>query len=197
MSRSKSRRTTLVRVAFLIGDGVLPSNEGRGYVVRRILRRASRHGVLLGLNEPFLYRVVDKVIDEMGAAFPELVDRRDFITGRALREEERFLETLSKGLSLLEGEIAEVKARGSDILPGPVVFKLYDTYGFPVDLTQDILSGHELQADDEGFRSEMEAQRARSRESWKGSGDVGEAEVYGRIASDLATEFTGLRPTGR
>ena len=178
-------------VAFLIGDGVLPSNEGRGYVVRRILRRASRHGVLLGMNEPFLYRVVDKVIDEMGEAFPELVDRRDFITGRALREEERFLETLSKGLALLEDEIAEVKSRGGDVLPGPVVFKLYDTFGFPVDLTQDILRGHDIKADDEGFRGEMEAQRARSREAWKGSGDVGEAEIYGRIGADIATEFTG------
>jgi len=178
-------------VSFLVCDGVLPSNEGRGYVVRRILRRASRHGVLLGMNEPFLHRVVDRVIDEMGDAYPELVERREFITGRTRREEERFLETLTKGLALLEGEIEEAKARGATELPSPVVFRLYDTFGFPVDLTQDILRGHGLTTDDEGFRSEMEAQRTRSREAWTGSGDAGVSEVYGRIASDVETAFTG------
>ena len=178
-------------VAFLVGDGVLPSNEGRGYVVRRILRRASRHGRLLGMRHPFLYRIVDKVIDEMGDAFPELAERHDYITARTRREEERFLETLSKGLSLLENEIDEVVAAGGEVLPGSVVFKLYDTYGFPVDLTQDILRGRGISTDDEGFRAEMEAQRARSREAWKGSGDADVSELYGRIAADLATEFTG------
>ncbi|MDX1649661.1 MAG: alanine--tRNA ligase, partial [Myxococcota bacterium] len=178
-------------ISFLIGDGVLPANEGRGYVLRRILRRAARHGVLLGLERPFLCDVADVVIDEMGDAFPELVERRAFITDRVRREEERFLQTLSKGLSLLEEEIAQVKGQGGEALPGPVVFRLYDTYGFPVDLTQDILRGHGLTTDDEGFRREMEAQRARSREAWKGSGDVGPAEVYGRIAADVRTEFLG------
>jgi alanyl-tRNA synthetase len=178
-------------VAFLVGDGVLPSNEGRGYVVRRILRRASRHGKLLGMDEPFLHRVVDKVIDEMGGSFPELEERRDYITGRTLREEERFLETLSKGLSLLESEIDSVQAKGGDVLPGSVVFKLYDTFGFPVDLTQDILRGRDITTDDEGFRTEMDEQRSRSREAWKGSGDAGVSEVYGRIAADVTSEFTG------
>ncbi len=178
-------------VSFLISDGVLPSNEGRGYVVRRILRRASRHGVLLGMNEPFLHHVVDRVIDEMGEAYPELVDRRDYITGRTRREEERFLETLSKGLALLEGEIEEVKGRGEAVLPGPVVFRLYDTFGFPVDLTQDILRGHGLTTDNEGFDAAMQSQRTRSREAWKGSGDAGVSAVYGRIANDIETEFTG------
>jgi alanyl-tRNA synthetase len=178
-------------LSFLIGDGVLPSNEGRGYVLRRILRRASRHGVLLGLEEPFLHAVSDAVIDEMGSVFPELNDRRAFITGRVKREEERFLETLSKGLQLLEGEIAEHKAKGDAVLPGPVVFKLYDTYGFPVDLTQDILRDHGIATDDEGFREAMDAQRARSREAWKGSGDTAVAEVYGRIAGDVEVDFVG------
>ncbi len=178
-------------VAFLVGDGVLPSNEGRGYVVRRILRRASRHGKLLGMDEPFLHRVVDKVIDEMGEAFPELEERREFITGRTLREEERFLETLSKGLTLLESEIDTVQSRGGDVLPGSVVFKLYDTFGFPVDLTQDILRGRGVSADEDGFRTEMEVQRTRSREAWKGSGDAGVSEAYARIAADVASEFTG------
>jgi alanyl-tRNA synthetase len=176
-------------VSFLIGDGVLPSNEGRGYVLRRILRRAARHGVLLGLERPFLHAVAEVVIDEMGEAFPELSERRAYITDRVRREEERFLETLGKGLALLEGEIRELRARGGTQLPGAVLFKLYDTYGFPLDLTQDILRGERLAADEAGFGAEMEAQRARSREAWKGSGDAGVAEVYGRIASDLATTF--------
>ncbi len=178
-------------VSFLVGDGVLPANEGRGYVVRRILRRAARHGVLLGLERPFLFAVADAVVDEMGDAFPELAERRAFITDRVRREEERFLETLGKGLALLEGEIRELRARGGRQLPGPLLFKLYDTFGFPLDLTQDILRSHGLASDEAGFRTEMEAQRARSREAWRGSGDAGVAAVYGRIASDLATSFVG------
>jgi alanyl-tRNA synthetase len=178
-------------VSFLIADGVLPSNEGRGYVLRRILRRAVRHGVLLGLERPFLYAVAETVIDEMGDVFPELAERRAFVTDRVRREEERFLETLGKGLALLEGEIRELRAHGGSELPGQVAFRLYDTFGFPLDLTQDILRGQKLRADEAGFRTEMESQRARSREAWKGSGDQGVAEVYGRIASDVATQFVG------
>jgi len=178
-------------VAFLIGDGVLPSNEGRGYVLRRILRRAARHGARLGLARPFLFAVADVVIDTMGDAFPELVERRAFITDRVRREEERFLETLGNGLALLEGELRELRARGGRELPGAVLFKLYDTFGFPLDLTQDILRGHGLTGDEVGFRREMEAQRARSREAWKGSGDASVAAVYGRVAADVATQFVG------
>jgi alanyl-tRNA synthetase len=178
-------------VTFLIGDGVLPSNEGRGYVLRRILRRAARHGAQLGLERPFLWSVAEAVIERMGGAFPELVERRAFIADRVRREEERFLETLGKGLALLEGEIRALRARGGRELPGSVLFKLYDTFGFPLDLTQDILRGHGLAADAAGFRAEMEAQRARSREAWKGSGDAGVAEIHGRIASDVATQFVG------
>jgi alanyl-tRNA synthetase len=178
-------------VTFLIGDGVLPANEGRGYVLRRILRRAARHGALLGLERPFLYAVAEAVIERMGEAFPELVERRAFVVDRVRREEERFLETLGKGLALLEGEIRELRARAGEQLPGAVLFKLYDTFGFPLDLTQDILRGHGLASDEAGFRAEMEAQRARSREAWKGSGDASVSEVYGRIAADLATQFVG------
>jgi alanyl-tRNA synthetase len=178
-------------VTFLIGDGVLPANEGRGYVLRRILRRAARHGAHLGLDRPFLHTVAEVVIERMGEAFPELVERRAFITDRVKREEERFLETLGKGLSLLEGEIEALRAKGGRELPGAVLFKLYDTFGFPLDLTQDILRGHGLAGDEAGFRTEMEAQRSRSREAWKGSGDAGVAEVYGRIAADLSTQFVG------
>jgi len=178
-------------VAFLIGDGVLPTNEGRGYVLRRILRRAARHGVLLGVDRPFLHSVAEVVIDEMGGAFPELAERRAYVTDRIRREEERFLETLSKGLALLEDEIREVKERGGAVLPGTVVFKLFDTYGFPVDLTEDILEGHGLGTDDEGFRAAMAEQRARSREAWKGTGDAAVGELHGRIATEVVTRFCG------
>jgi alanyl-tRNA synthetase len=178
-------------VAFLIGDGLLPGNEGRGYVLRRILRRAARHGVLLGLDRPFLHSVADVVIDEMGGAFPELAERRAYVTDRIRREEERFLETLSKGLALLESEIREVKERGGVVLPGTVVFKLFDTYGFPVDLTEDILSSHDLGTDGEGFETAMAEQRARSREAWKGTGDASVGEVHGRIAAEVVTSFCG------
>jgi alanyl-tRNA synthetase len=178
-------------LTFLIGDGVLPANEGRGYVLRRILRRAARHGALLGLERPFLHSVAECVIELMGPAFPELVERSAFIQDRVRREEERFLETLGKGLSLLEGEIQELRARGGSELPGAVLFKLYDTFGFPLDLTQDILRGHALTGDEAGFETEMAAQRARSREAWKGSGDASVAEIYGRIAADLSTQFVG------
>jgi alanyl-tRNA synthetase len=178
-------------VAFLIGDGLLPTNEGRGYVLRRILRRAARHGVLLGLDRPFLYSVADVVIDEMGGAFSELAERRAYITDRIRREEERFLETLSKGLALLESEIREVVEQGGAVLPGTVVFKLFDTYGFPVDLTEDILRSHDLGTDGEGFETAMAEQRARSREAWKGTGDASVEEVHGRIAAEVVTSFCG------
>ncbi|MDP6977891.1 MAG: alanine--tRNA ligase [Myxococcota bacterium] len=178
-------------LSFLIGDGVLPSNEGRGYVLRRILRRASRHGVLLGTEQPFIHGVADKVIDEMCDAYPDLVERREFITSRIKREEERFLETLSKGLKLLEDEISNLSAKGETTLPGETLFQLYDTYGFPVDLTADILVSRDMDVDQAGFDREMDAQRSRARAAWKGSGDTTVAEVYGRIVSEVTCEFTG------
>jgi len=178
-------------LCFLIGDGVLPSNEGRGYVLRRILRRAARHGWLLGIERPFLHQVAETVIDEMSPAYPELADRRAFITTRIEREEGRFLETLSKGMTLLDGEIAGLREKGEKILPGETVFKLYDTFGFPVDLTEDILLGHELGLDHEGFETSMQAQRVRARSAWKGSGAEKVDEVYGRMANDLSTSFHG------
>ena len=174
-------------VTFLIGDGVLPDNEGRGYVLRRILRRASRHGWLLGIEEPFLHRVADAVIEEMGDAFPEVRERRAFIEDRVRREEERFLETLGRGLGLLEEEID--KLGKAEELGGEVVFKLYDTFGFPLDLTADILRGRGLALDEAGFEQAMTAQRVRSRESWKGSGDTSQGAAYGELAQD--TSFCG------
>jgi len=178
-------------VTFLIGDGVLPSNEGRGYVLRRILRRAARHGVLLGLERPFLHQVCDTVIDEMQDAYPNLAERRAYITGRVRREEERFLETLSKGLTLLQDEVARAKAAGLRTLPGDVVFRLYDTFGFPVDLTEDILAGEGLALDQAGFDSAMEAQRERARAAWKGSGEAAVGPVHSQLAADFETRFVG------
>ena len=158
-------------LTFLIGDGVLPANEGRGYVLRRILRRAARHGVMLGVEEPFLYQVADAVVDEMVPAYPELAERRAFICDRIRREEERVLQTLSNGLQVLEEEIQRIAGSGKHELPGEIVFRLYDTFGFPVDLTADILLGHDLALDQPGFDRAMAAQRARARAAWKGSGD--------------------------
>lgn len=178
-------------LAFLVGDGVLPSNEGRGYVLRRILRRASRHGILLGVERPFLFEVADAVVDEMRDVYPELEDRRAFITDRVRRDEERFLETLSRGLELLEDEIAKVEAAGGEELSGDSVFQLYDTYGFPVDLTQDILQGRGLRADIDGFEASMQQQRVRARKAWKGSGQTAALEIYGRLAADLSCVFDG------
>jgi alanyl-tRNA synthetase len=178
-------------LTFLIGDGVLPSNEGRGYVLRRILRRGARHGVLLGMERPFLHSVADAVIDEMRGAYPELEERRAFITERIQREEERFLETLTNGLGLLEDAIAKLREEDGNTLPGEVVFKLYDTFGFPLDLTADILRGHGLSLDQPGFDRSMERQRARARAAWKGSGDERVAAIYGELAADHKTVFRG------
>jgi len=176
---------------FLIGDGVLPSNEGRGYVLRRILRRAARQGAALDLDRPFLWEVAETVVDEMQEAYPDLSERRAYIVGRIRGEEERFLETLWKGLSLLEDAIETLAASDARVLPGEVVFKLYDTYGFPVDLTEDILSGRGLTVDHVGFHAEMEGQRARARAAWKGSGDTRVGEAHGALASELSTAFRG------
>ena len=178
-------------LAFLIGDGVLPSNEGRGYVLRRILRRAARHGALLGIEKPFLHRVADAVIDEMGGAYPELSERRAFVTSRIEREEERFLETLAKGLLLLEEEIARLRREGGTRLPGEAAFRLYDTFGFPLDLTEDVLRGHGLAVDQAGFESAMGVQRERARAAWKGSGETRIDELHGRLANELSTAFHG------
>jgi alanyl-tRNA synthetase len=161
--------------------------------VRRILRRASRHAVFLGVNEPCLHHVVDAVIDEMGGAYPEVAERRDYIRSRVRADEERFLETLSKGLQLLEEEIENLKAKNETVLPGESVFKLYDTFGFPLDLTADVMRDRGLSVDEAGFDAAMSGQKARARAAWKGSGDVEVGEVYQRMANDLTTSFCGYQ----
>jgi alanyl-tRNA synthetase len=152
-------------VSFLIADGVMPSNEGRGYVLRRLLRRAARHGRLIGLNEPFLHEVSKTVAAVMGKAYPELRKEEQRIREVIRTEEERFGETLEKGLVLLEDATAKLKSANKKILSGDVAFRLYDTFGFPLDLTEDILSGEGLSVDQTGFERLMEEQRTRGREA--------------------------------
>jgi len=179
-------------VTFLIGDGILPSNEGRGYVLRRILRRAARHGKLIGLTRPFLNEAVTVVVAEMKGAYPDLVEKESYIRKVVVNEEQRFIETLDAGLKILSDEVAELKKTGKKIVPGEVVFKLYDTFGFPVDLTADIVKKDGLTLDAGGFEKAMDIQREKARESWKGSGEQTVSENYQKLSvQGLSTEFAG------
>jgi alanyl-tRNA synthetase len=172
-------------VSFLIADGVTPSNEGRGYVLRRLLRRAARHGRLIGLQEPFLHEVAKTAAQVMGDAYPELRKEEQRIREVIRIEEERFGETLEKGLVLLEDATANLKAEDKKTLSGDVAFRLYDTYGFPLDLTEDILSGDGLSVDHEGFEKLMEAQRTRGREARETT------TMQSKIQLDRPVCFTG------
>lgn len=179
-------------VTFLICDGVLPSNEGRGYVLRRIMRRAARHGKMLGFAEPVLYRAVDAVNSIMGEAFPELLEREEYVKKVIFAEEERFADTLDRGLAILNDEIARLKSAGKGCLPGEAVFRLYDTFGFPVDLTADIMAAEHMSIDEAGFELCMERQRSQAREHWKGSGEEGIADIFKTLHSEgVRSKFTG------
>ena len=149
--------------AFLIGDGIMPSNEGRGYVLRRIMRRAIRYGRNIGLTDPFLHKTAEVVFDIMQPAYPDLVDAKAYITNVINNEEIRFSETLDHGLRLLNDGLADLKAKGQSRVPGDLIFKLYDTFGFPVDIVQDVVRDEDLDLDMEGYNHAMEAQRAKSR----------------------------------
>jgi alanyl-tRNA synthetase len=149
--------------AFLIGDGIMPSNEGRGYVLRRIMRRAIRYGRNIGLNRPFLHKTAKVVFDIMQPAYPELTEAAAYITNIIENEEVRFLETLDTGLKLLNDTLSEIKSQGANQVPGDIIFKLYDTYGFPVDIVRDVVRDENMRLDMEGFDSAMAQQRARSR----------------------------------
>ncbi|MEM9780838.1 MAG: alanine--tRNA ligase [Pseudomonadota bacterium] len=176
--------------SFLMADGVLPSNEGRGYVLRRIMRRAMRHAHLLGVDRPLMHRLVPELVRQMGQAFPELTTAQDLITETLEREEIRFRRTLDRGLGLLEEEIATLPEGGQ--LPGATAFKLYDTYGFPLDLTQDALREKGLAVDTDGFDAAMAEQKAQARAAHKGTGDLAESAVFFDIAERVgATEFLG------
>jgi alanyl-tRNA synthetase len=178
--------------AFLVGDGVLPSNEGRGYVLRRILRRAARHGRKLGLTKPFLHTVSQTVMAEMRGAYPGMYDSRAFVDKVIFSEEERFGETLGTGLNLLSEAIGEAKAKGQDSLTGDMAFKLYDTYGFPLDLTMTIASEEGMGVDETGFESAMNQQRSRSRAAWSGSGEQELAAPLAALrAQGFSSGFTG------
>ncbi len=176
--------------SFLIADGVLPSNEGRGYVLRRIMRRAMRHAHILGAKQPLMHRLVDNLIAEMGAAFPELVRAQALIKETLRQEETRFRQTLDKGIKLLDE--ATIKMSDGDILKGDVAFKLYDTYGFPYDLTEDALRANGFGIDKAGFDAAMQEQKDRARAAWKGSGAKASDDIWFDIAERTgATEFTG------
>jgi len=179
-------------VAFMIADGILPSNEGRGYVLRRLLRRAIRHGRLLGVTGPFMNRLVNEVIELMGAAYPELVNHRELIEGIVSSEEERFGATLRQGIAFLEAELGALSEREESVLDGRTAFTLHDTFGFPLELTAEIAAESGFSVDMDAFETEMHAQRERARahvkdDSWKTIGGV-----YSEIAREVApTEFVG------
>ncbi|MEH6756282.1 MAG: alanine--tRNA ligase [Parasphingorhabdus sp.] len=176
--------------SFLVADGVLPANEGRGYVLRRIMRRAMRHAHLLGAQDPLMHRMVGALTGEMGNAFPELIRAKPLIEETLLREETNFRQTLDKGLKLLDAEIIDMNE--GDTLPGATAFKLYDTFGFPYDLTEDALRAKSLGVDREGFDAAMAEQKAAARAAWKGSGDQASEAVWFDIAErEGGTEFTG------
>jgi alanyl-tRNA synthetase len=176
--------------SFLVADGVLPSNEGRGYVLRRIMRRAMRHAQLLGARDPLIWRLVPALVREMGQAFPELIRAEGLIAETLKLEETRFRATLARGLSILEDETRDLGAGGK--LSGEVAFKLYDTFGFPLDLTQDALRARNLTVDTDAFSAAMERQRAEARKAWSGSGDAATETIWFGLKERLgATEFLG------
>ena len=176
--------------SFLLADGVLPSNEGRGYVLRRIMRRAMRHAHLLGAKEPLMHRLVPALVSEMGAAYPELGRAQPLIQETLQREEVQFRRTLANGLKLLDEATGEMGEGGE--LPGETAFRLYDTYGFPYDLTEDALRARGIGVDRAGFDAAMAQQKAAARAAWKGSGQAADSEVWFDIAERAgATEFTG------
>lgn len=175
---------------FLIADGVLPSNEGRGYVLRRIMRRAMRHAQLMGCKEPLMHRLVPALVSVMGRAYPELGRAESLISETLKLEETRFKQTLDRGLKLLDE--ATVGMSKGDMLPGEVAFKLYDTYGFPLDLTQDALRLRGINVNLDGFQEAMAAQRAEARKAWAGSGEAATEKVWFDIKEEQgATEFLG------
>jgi len=176
--------------SFLIADGVLPSNEGRGYVLRRIMRRAMRHAHILGATDPMVYRLVPTLVHEMGDAYPELLRAQPLITETLKLEETRFKTTLGTGLKLLEDETKGLSAGGT--LKGEVAFKLYDTFGFPLDLTQDVLRARNIAVDTAGFDKAMDEQRAKARAAWAGSGDTADQAIWFDVRQKVgATEFLG------
>ena len=179
-------------VTFMTADGVLPSNEGRGYVLRRLLRRAARHGRLLGINKTFLADLCKVVIETSGGAYPELVEKQDYIYKVITVEENSFYKTIDKGMEILKADIEEMKAAGETIMKGEKSFRLYDTYGFPIDLTKEILEEEGLGLDEEAFKNEMQLQKERARAAREVDTYMGADEtVYHQLDTAMVTEFTG------
>jgi len=181
-------------LCFLVADGVMPANDRRGYVLRRLLRRAIRHGRKLGLDEPFLHDVTPVVIDSLGEVYPELPAAREAIVEVGRREEERFAETLAAGLTLLEGSLAKLEdaaGEGPRVLPGDELFRLHDTYGFPLELARDIAEERGVLLDEAGFEERMAGQRALAQASWKGAAGGAGDESYVELARRFSTEFQG------
>ena len=177
-------------VSFLIADGVLPSNEGRGYVLRRIMRRAMRHAHMMGCKDPLLWRLIPELVAQMGKAFPELARAEPLVTETLKLEETRFKQTLERGLKLLQEEIGKIGEGGS--LSGDVAFRLYDTYGFPLDLTQDVVRTRGINVDTDGFDTAMERQRIEARKAWSGSGDSATEALWFEVRERVGpTEFLG------
>jgi len=179
-------------ISFLIGDGIMPSNEGRGYVLRRIIRRAIRYGQALDLKEIFLRSICTKVIEIMGQDYKELVQAKGLIEGVVDNEERRFADTLTYSMKVLNEEIRNLKAKGVDTIPGEVAFRLYDTYGLSVDMVEDVARDEAMAVDMDGYHRSMSRQRQLSQESWKGSGEEKIPEAFrGLLAQGLATRFLG------
>ena len=179
-------------VTFMTADGVLPSNEGRGYVLRRLLRRAARHGRLLGINKTFLADLCKVVIETSGDAYPELVEKQDYIYKVITVEENSFYKTIDKGMEILKADIEEMKAAGETIMKGEKSFRLYDTYGFPIDLTKEILEEEGLGLDEKAFKNEMQLQKERARAAREVDTYMGADEtVYHQLDTAMITEFTG------
>ena len=179
-------------IAFLISDGVLPSNEGRGYVLRRIMRRAMRHAYLLNIKEPVLYSLIKKIVTLMSDAYPELSRAEKLIEVTVFEEEERFISTLSKGIKIFNDESKSLNP--GDVFSGSTAFKLYDTYGFPLDLTEDLIRDKNLKLDKDSFDSEMRKQKEEAKKSWLGSGDSKTDEIWFEVANECeATEFLGYQ----
>ncbi|HBM81938.1 MAG TPA: alanine--tRNA ligase [Clostridiaceae bacterium] len=179
-------------VTFMVSDGILPSNEGRGYVLRRLIRRAARHGKLLGITGSFLYELCDIVIKDSKEAYPELYQKKDYIKKIIKIEEEKFDETIDSGMAKLNNFIIDLKSEGGNVLSGESAFKLYDTFGFPVELTGEILEEQELKIDMEGFNEKMKAQKTRARSAREETNYMGvEPGVFMSLPSDIKTEFVG------
>jgi alanyl-tRNA synthetase len=178
-------------IVFLVSEGLMPSNEGRGYVLRRIIRRASRHSRLLNVHEPFLYKLIDAVIGAMGEIYPEIVDERERTEKLLKIEEERFARTIEMGMTIFDEILSRIKKEDSVVIPGKEIFKLYDTFGFPLDLARDIAMDAGLRIDEDAFHREMEIQRERARASWVGEEEA-VASIYRELISEIGkTEFIG------